>query len=63
MTTLTPEQFAKIQCQYYRDDQARQHLRLGQYVINYMRTVTDPEIFYEKDDKIAVQKILEKYVK
>jgi hypothetical protein len=58
---ITAEQFAKIQCQYYRDEEARKHLRLGQYFINYMR-VTDPDTFYEQDDKEAVKKILEKYV-
>ena len=59
---ITAEQYAKVHCQYYRDEEARKHLRFGQYFINYLRSVTDPEIFYEVDDKIAAQKILEKYV-
>jgi hypothetical protein len=41
-------------------------LRMGQFLINTFwqkcEIESDPEIFYEKDEKIAKQKFREKYV-
>lgn len=42
---------------------AKQHERLGQWLVNRMPLkINDPDLFYEKNDNVAVHKYQERYV-
>ena len=59
---LTQTELTELTQAYYRDKQGEPE-RMGQFLLN--RTplkINDPDLFYEKDDGIAVHKYQERYI-